>query len=326
MAVCLVVACGSTSGAPPGTSTRAAGTIPPPGTTTAAAASGSTTGPLETTSSLSTSPPPVTQPDLVVGGDRPVTVRVPDDDDASRPAPFVLLLHGYQADGDSMDRYLRLGERAVAAGMLFAAPNGSVDRQGDRFWNATDACCDVFGSGVDDEAYLLRVVAEVQARWSVDPRRIFVIGHSNGGFMAYRLACHQAATFAAVVSFAGADAVDPATCRPSEPVTVLQVHGTGDTVVHYDGGTLIAAPYPGARTSAQQWAVHDGCDAAPVRRSDASHRVVPGRAPAIVDAWTGCRPGGHVELWTVDGASHVPDIADTFPADLVTFLLAHPKP
>ena len=110
-------------------------------------------------------------------------------------------------------------------------------------------------------------------------------------------------------------------------MTVSPVPWTCDTVIHYDGGTLLTAPYPGARTSVERWVDHDGCDDRPDRIDERAHRVVTDRPAAQVESWSaGCRPGGHVELWTVPGASHVPKLSDTFAPDLVAFLLAHPKP
>ena len=63
---------------------------------------------------------------------------------------------------------------------------------------------------------------------NVDPYRIYVAGHSNGGFMSYRLACTHADRIAAIVSLAGATFDTPADCSPTEPVAVLQIHGTAD--------------------------------------------------------------------------------------------------
>jgi pimeloyl-ACP methyl ester carboxylesterase len=81
---------------------------------------------------------------------------------------------------------------------------GQQDRRGHRFWSATDACCNLDGLAVDDVAYLRAVIRDVSARHAVDPRRVFIVGHSNGGFMAHRMACEASDLVAAVVSLAGA--------------------------------------------------------------------------------------------------------------------------
>ena len=137
-----------------------------------------------------------------------------------------------------------------------------IDSDGNRFWNATDACCNFDRAAVDDVAYLTDVIAEIQAELAIDPKRIALVGHSNGGFMSYRMACEQADLVSAIVSLAGATFADPADCAPSEPVSVVQIHGTADDVILYEGGgpfTDATGPYPGAETTAEIWATYDGC-------------------------------------------------------------------
>ena len=102
------------------------------------------------------------------------------------------------------ESYFQLAATASANGMLYADPDGTTDPNGSMFWNATNSCCDLFHSGVDDSAYIASIIADVKSTVAVDPKRIFVVGHSNGGFMAYRMACNHAGDIAAIVSLAGA--------------------------------------------------------------------------------------------------------------------------
>ena len=85
--------------------------------------------------------------DLVVGGDRPVTVQVPSSLDPASPAPLLVYLHGFSASSQELETWLPLGAEALSRGMVVAIPNGSSDAGGNRFWNATDACCDQFAAG-----------------------------------------------------------------------------------------------------------------------------------------------------------------------------------
>ena len=162
-----------------------------------------------------------------------------------------------------------------------------------RFWNATDACCNFDKAGVDDVAYLTGVIAEIQAKLSIDPKRIAFVGHSNGGFMSYRMACDRAGLVAAIVSLAGATFADPADCAPSEPVSVAQVHGTADDVIRYEGGGINGVPYPGAEGTAETWATYDGCGetSKPLDvKVDVDVVLADGADPAetSVAEWSGC--------------------------------------
>ena len=44
---------------------------------------------------------------------------------------------------------------------MLVMPDGKVNTLGYQYWNATDACCDIFGSGVDDVAYIAGLIEEV---------------------------------------------------------------------------------------------------------------------------------------------------------------------
>ncbi|MCA9579918.1 MAG: alpha/beta fold hydrolase, partial [Myxococcales bacterium] len=158
------------------------------------------------------------------------------------PAPLLVLLHGFGANGDVQSAYLGLEAAVDEAGVLYVHPDGTENRIGKRFWNATDACCaGPISNDVDDSAYLAAVIAKVRSQYDVDPRRIYVTGHSNGGFMSYRMACDHADLVAAVASIEGATFADPDDCSPSEPVAALQIHGTADKTIRYDGGKIAGA-------------------------------------------------------------------------------------
>jgi polyhydroxybutyrate depolymerase len=222
---------------------------------------------------------------------------------------------------------MRFAPLSEELGFLYAHPDGTVNPGGARFWNATDACCDFYGSGVDDSGYLLDLVQAIQGELSVDPRRIHFIGHSNGGFMSYRMACDHAETTAAIASLAGATWHDPAACSPAAPVHVLQIHGDQDTVILYEGGRIDGISYPGAIETVEQWASFDGCNLEPETDLppldlDSS---IPGAETTVRRYADLCEPGGSSELWSIIGGSHVPILSPGFSRLVAEHLLAHPK-
>jgi polyhydroxybutyrate depolymerase len=267
----------------------------------------------------------------IIGGDRPVTVHVPSGYQDSVPAPLLILLHGYSVNGDVEEVYLQLAPVADEKGFLYAHPDGTGDKMGNYFWNATDACCNFYGSTVDDSAYLDGLVHEAEARWNVDRKRVYFMGHSNGGFMSYRMACDHADEIAAIVSLAGAMWEDPTKCQPKAPVHVLEIHGDADTEVLYGGAPAMGpgmGAYPSAQTTATDWATLDGCGtmadtSSPPLDIDLQ---IPGAETAVATWAQGCKPGGSAALWTIHGGMHLPAIGDTFRQDVFQFLLAHPKP
>lgn len=265
-----------------------------------------------------------------IGGDRPVRVTVPSGYRPGQAAPLLIMLHGFGGSPDQDEGYLSLGPVAEADGMLYARPEGRTDSRGRRFWNAGPACCDRDGVGGDDSGYLRGVIEEITQHYTVDPNQIFVVGFSNGGFMAHRIACDHADLVTAVVSVAGAGASVAADCRPSRPVAVLQIHGDADTSVRYEGGDM-GGGYPGAVRTVEDWARRNGCDVSGRAGPPRDLVVATGSTPDAAESRTvayaeGCRPGGHAELWTVVGGEHLPTLSAGFARQVVDFLRAHPRP
>jgi len=249
---------------------------------------------------------------------RPFCVHAPL---GSRPRlPVVLLLHGYSSNGESQSRYLDLDSQVDRRGFILVKPNGTMNAHGSRFWNAGRRFS---VGGPDDVGYLAAVIDDVVTTFDADPARVYALGHSNGAFMAHRLACERSNRIAAIVTIAGS--VVPGSCRPEQPVSVLTVHGTKDRLIRYEGDTLLGASYASADVTLDFWARADGCQK--TRRPGPSLRLVCDAQEATVAMYAGCPPGITVEHWRLDGVGHVPNFAlPAWPAAVLDFLWAHPKP
>jgi len=254
-------------------------------------------------------------------------VHTPLDYDDTQQYPLIVLLHGFGSSPAVVESYFGLESLADTYDFLYVAPGGTPDTNGTLYWNATDACCDFDGAGTDHSTALLQLVQHVQDTYSVDPARIYFVGHSNGGFMSYRMACDHADVVAAVVSLAGATWSDPTRCAPSAPVSVLQIHGTADTTITYADGVFGGRAHPGALATAAAWASYDGCDVATTTTPAALDldSLIPD-AETSRTAFAGCPVGVAVELWSIEGGSHGPAASPAFTPSLIEFLLAHPKP
>jgi len=266
-------------------------------------------------------PPPKT----LFGGARPVTLEVPRTYDAKQPTPLLLVLHGFGASGLIEESYLQLHPLVDSEGILLAAPDGTVNQMNREFWNATDACCNFDGSSVDDVAYLSGLIDEIKASYNVDPKRVYVLGHSNGAFMAYRMACERTDKLAAIVSLAGATWNDPSRCTPSRPLSVLEIHGDQDQTILYGGGSIMGAVYPSVHDTVTRWATYDGCNPATTNNGAAIDLDVQlAGAETTVTAFGGCPSGIAVELWTIVGGVHVPAVGPSFATQVWAWMMAHP--
>ena len=262
---------------------------------------------------------------VIFPGDRPFTLQVPATYSPTKATPLIISLHGYTSSGDGQESYFKLGPVASARDILYVAPDGTLDNAGHRFWSATPACCNFYGSTVDDEAYIINIVKSVSISYNVDSKRIYIIGHSNGGFMAHHMACTHPDQIAAIVSFSGATFKERSSCKPLQPISILQIWGTSDETILYKGGTLVN-PYPGATETISDWARLDKCSSKPIslgKRIDID-RNIPG-AETKVSRYIGCADRTVVELWSITGAPHVPALVPDFATKIINFLLAHPK-
>ncbi len=259
--------------------------------------------------------------------ERPVSVMKPPSYREDQRYPLLIALHGYASTVEGFDRLLGLRQAAAQRDFLFAAPEGTLDESNLRFWNATDGCCNLFGATVDDSAYLAAILRDLKRRFPVDPKRIYVVGHSNGGFMAYRFACEHAEDLAAVVSIAGATWNDDSKCRPVSPVSVLQVHGDQDGIIRYEGGRFAAQLelYPAARETLTKWSKYSGCTGGLSRLPETFDfdSNVDGDESQVEQA-AAC-PQSALELWALRGGEHFPAFTATFVERLFGFLQAHPK-
>jgi len=230
-----------------------------------------------------------------VGGvTRTYRVFVPPTLDRSRPAPLVVVLHGGGNSIEDTVKTTNFDKEASTWGFIAAYPEGTGQA-----WNAGFCCGSAPSRHVDDVGFLARFLDQVEADHNVDRTRVFLAGVSNGAMMAYRFACEHADQVTAVGSVAGS--MRPGECHPSRPVSIIELHGTADTLVPYAGGVpdapeaFGAASYDSSAAVAGRWAEADGCP------SPATDTV---SGPVSTTTWTGCRNGASVSLVTVEGGGH----------------------
>ena len=256
-----------------------------------------------------------------------VLVSVPADYSGDTALPLIVLLHGYGSNGGRQTSYMGFGDLVDDYDFLLVAPDGTQESQGNgsRFWNASDACCNFYESSVDDVAYVKSIIDEMKSRYNVDSNRVYLVGHSNGGFMSYRMAYEHAQDIAAIASLAGASHLTNRDAPPAA-INILQIHGTADETIAYQGGDIRDNRYPSAMRTVQQWASYNGCQssgkAREMRDLDAS---LPGHETGVLKFNIGCRAGGTSELWTIAAGTHVPTLSDSFAEQVIEWLYAHPK-
>ncbi len=233
-------------------------------------------------------PPPAGSSRFALSSDglkRTAVLHVPPTATA-HPLPLLIALHGYGGSGAAFERDTGFSAIADRDGFAVVYP----DAHGPE-WTINGSDRDV-----DFISRLLVALANVAC---IDPRRIYATGVSNGARMAARLGCDLSEDIAAIAPIAGGYSTLPA-CRPLRPVSVLEIHGTADTTVPYEGR---GPEHAGAVLSyVFAWAARDGCAIRPTKAKIALHTVR--------YRWSDCRGGAIVEHMRIYGGGHgMPDAA-----------------
>ena len=225
------------------------------------------------------------------GQERDFRLRVPPSSfDGARP--LVFNLHGFGSNAFQQEAYAQMNPVADTAGFYVCYPNGISNA-----WNVGWT----FGSTADDVGFISALIDTLAGQYSIDPERIYACGMSNGGFMSYRLACELNDRIAAVASVTGS--MVPAyvsECVPGRPVPVLEIHGTEDATVPYEGQPLLAISIEELLAF---WNANNSCD------GDAAISELPNTNST--DASTvsfieseGCADRGDVWHYRINGGGH----------------------
>jgi polyhydroxybutyrate depolymerase len=157
-------------------------------------------------------------------------------------APLVFVLHGYHGDARDYMGEISMNTQAATHGFAVCFPQGSDDFEGVPHWNARLQI-----SKTNDIEFLSKLALNLQKRHKLSPRKTFVCGVSNGGFMSYTLVAEKPDIFKAAASIIGSMSGTTWKNRSNcKPVSILQMTGMHDEVVPYDGSMSEGGGWGGA--------------------------------------------------------------------------------
>lgn len=168
---------------------------------------------------------------------RDYILYVPQSYSTSDAVPMVLNFHGYTSSANSQMFYGNFRAIADRENFLVVHPQGTIGDDGETYWNAQWN-----PNGIDDIAFTAALIDSISAKYNVNQKRIYSTGMSNGGFMSYTLACELSDKIAAIASVTGSMTVVQlnTSCNPEYKTPIMQIHGTDDGVVPYNGNTWMA--------------------------------------------------------------------------------------
>ena len=225
---------------------------------------------------------------------------------APRKSPAVVLaLHGGDGSSGGMESMTRkqFNRLADRFGFLVVYPDG-VDHN----WNDSRDNPPNAAKENDDIGFLRALIDRIGERYAINRQRIFATGFSNGGLMAYRLACDAADLFAAIAPVAANITTQLAgSCRPARPISVLIINGHEDPIMPWTGGDIEARAHrSGIVNSAQEsfelFAKLDDC-AQPISHNPINKDSRDGTA-LMRHVARDCQNNAEVRLYEIIGGGH----------------------
>ena len=247
---------------------------------------------------------------ITINGMQPRTyyLRIPAQYSAATSVPLLLALHSRTMSAKTILTDSQILSSAESLNFIVAGLNGAVHESASS-WNAGKCCTNATTYEENDLLFASTVIDFVTSKYSIDKSRVWVMGHSNGGMMAYRLACDLSEKVTAIAVVTGALVDD--SCTPTKPVSTLHIHGNLDPTVPFHGGGKFETP--SIFHSVQEMANKNSCTGSPKESSDAiEERYI----------WT-CASGVETQLVNYQENSH--GWEDGYTGEILRFLFAHPR-
>jgi polyhydroxybutyrate depolymerase len=222
--------------------------------------------------------------------------------------PLLLAFHSRSTDGREILRTSQFVAWAAEKNFIVVAVNGAV-YNGASSWNAGNCCTNATTYQENDLLLASTIIDFIESTYAVDQTRVWAAGHSNGGMMAYRLACDLSDKITAIAVVAGVQ-MDP-TCNPTKPVSVIHLHGNLDPTIPFYGGGKFETP--SIYSSIEEFAKVNGCNVSP------NEYLSPIKEKY---QWI-CKSGFEALLVNYQEESH--DWGIGYSESILSFLVAHPR-
>ncbi len=216
-------------------------------------------------------------------------------------SPLIFILHGFGSSATNIMSYSQMNLIADQNGFLVCYPQGSTLLTGQSHWNAN-----LEMSTVNDIDFLSELSNQLSITYKTNEENTFVAGMSNGGFMSYTLGCNKSNVFKAIASVTGTmSGKDWKNCSPVNKIPVLQISGTDDTTVPWDGSMSTSYGWGGAphiKKVVEFWGDLNQCDQ--VEEFDFPDIDDSDKSTVSLTKRKGSSDGNEVWFYTVKGGGH----------------------
>ncbi|MBS1613258.1 MAG: T9SS type A sorting domain-containing protein [Bacteroidetes bacterium] len=226
--------------------------------------------------------------------DREFIVHLPTGYTAGSHLPLVFNHHGYTSNASQQMLYSNMNATADANNFIVVYPNGL-----NASWNS-GFLPPYNGTSPDDVGFISKIIDTMYTLYGIDPARVYSCGMSNGGYQSYRLACDLENRIAAIASVTGSMTTNmTSNCALSRRVPTLEIHGTDDPTVPYNGTSSSL----GTDSVFEFWADKNNCISTPETTGVANTNTTDGSTVLKIKYKT-CSNGTQVWLYKVIGGGH----------------------
>ncbi len=232
---------------------------------------------------------------IMSGGlQREYKIYVPALYDGTLEVPLIFNFHGYSSNFNEQEVYGDFRPIADTANFIVVHPNGTTDSQGNNSWNTFDI------GTANDVQFIADLLDTLKLLYLVDTNAVFCTGMSNGGFMSYDLACQMSQKIAAIASVTGS-MIDTHlnNCNVVNTMPVMQIHGTLDGTVPYNG-ILNFTPI---EDLVEYWLQYNNCEPVPIVTQVPNTNILD-NCTAEHYVYPNGNDGAEVEFYKIIGGGH----------------------
>jgi polyhydroxybutyrate depolymerase len=237
---------------------------------------------------------------IIDGRVRTYTLNLPPNYYDSTGFSLVVAMHGGGGSAAQFESTSLLTEKANAAHFIVVYPEGvqSTGPLAARTWNAGTCCDYAVVNNINDVGFISQLVDKLLGAYKINPKKVYATGHSNGGMLAYRLACEIPGKIAAIAANSTTMVVTKP-CNPTRPVPVLHMHSILDTNVPYTGGKGTGPTnvyFPPTDSVLNVWSLKDMC-ANP-------SQTITSNSSYTYKKWTSCSNNITIQFYLTQDGGH----------------------
>jgi polyhydroxybutyrate depolymerase len=215
--------------------------------------------------------------------------------DGSVSVPLVFNFHGKTSSAREQERYGDFRKIADTANFIIIHPQGMPNNTGENTWNVNDS-----EFNTSDVNFISALIDNIEAQYNINSSKIYLAGLSFGGTMSYKLACVLSDRITAVACVSGAmNYKQIQGCNPSHFLPVLQIHGTADPIIPFNGNVNFLS----MEKIVNHWSKINSCDSVNADIETITNSVATDASTAQKFSYKNGMDG-LVELYKVIGGGH----------------------